>query len=258
MGFRSSSGRCAPSRHLAESHPQVLIIALLHGHPHHDGHAVVVGHRTAWQTKRPTISADSRGPRASALAAAHVPAVPSPLQGRRVGASVIAVIEDATASPDFVDALTRLPFAPLGPANWRSCVRAISSHTYGASAGFVHLGLTHRTAQPAGKEQWLTIAVSAQAPFPTQAARAIDAALRRMTTLAETAAITWQGRRTGMVLGDRCAFLWVVLSDGQWSAVSETGSQSISASGRGWPSDGLELVEVDPLMYLDAVATTGG
>ncbi len=27
MGFRSSSGRCAPSRHLAESHPQVLIIA---------------------------------------------------------------------------------------------------------------------------------------------------------------------------------------------------------------------------------------
>ncbi len=28
MGFGSSSGRCAPSRHLAESHPQVLIIAL--------------------------------------------------------------------------------------------------------------------------------------------------------------------------------------------------------------------------------------
>jgi Zn-dependent alcohol dehydrogenase len=28
MGFRSSSGRCAPSRHLAEDHPQVLIIAL--------------------------------------------------------------------------------------------------------------------------------------------------------------------------------------------------------------------------------------
>jgi hypothetical protein len=25
--FRSSSGRCAPSRHLAEGHPQVLIIA---------------------------------------------------------------------------------------------------------------------------------------------------------------------------------------------------------------------------------------
>src|SRR6266487_4432481 len=28
MGFRSSSGRCVPSRHLAEGHPQVLIIAL--------------------------------------------------------------------------------------------------------------------------------------------------------------------------------------------------------------------------------------
>ena len=27
MDFRSSSGRCAPSRHLAEDHPQVLIIA---------------------------------------------------------------------------------------------------------------------------------------------------------------------------------------------------------------------------------------
>jgi len=27
MGFRSCSGRCAPSRHLTESHPQVLIIA---------------------------------------------------------------------------------------------------------------------------------------------------------------------------------------------------------------------------------------
>src|SRR5262245_39718824 len=27
--FRSSSGRCAPSRCLAEAHPQVLIIALL-------------------------------------------------------------------------------------------------------------------------------------------------------------------------------------------------------------------------------------
>ncbi len=33
MGFRSSSGRCAPSRHLAESHPQVLIIARRHGSP---------------------------------------------------------------------------------------------------------------------------------------------------------------------------------------------------------------------------------
>ena len=29
MGFGSSSGRCARSRHLAEAHPQVLIIALL-------------------------------------------------------------------------------------------------------------------------------------------------------------------------------------------------------------------------------------
>jgi hypothetical protein len=28
MGYRSSSGRCAPSRHPAEDHPQVLIIAL--------------------------------------------------------------------------------------------------------------------------------------------------------------------------------------------------------------------------------------
>jgi len=27
MGFGSSSGRCAHSRHLAEAHPQVLIIA---------------------------------------------------------------------------------------------------------------------------------------------------------------------------------------------------------------------------------------
>src|SRR6266849_3986612 len=27
MGYRSSSGRCAPSRHPAEDHPQVLIIA---------------------------------------------------------------------------------------------------------------------------------------------------------------------------------------------------------------------------------------
>jgi hypothetical protein len=29
MGYRSSSGRCAPSRHPAEDHPQVLIIALI-------------------------------------------------------------------------------------------------------------------------------------------------------------------------------------------------------------------------------------
>src|SRR5258706_2125814 len=29
MGYRSSSGRCAPSRHPAEDHPQVLIIAQL-------------------------------------------------------------------------------------------------------------------------------------------------------------------------------------------------------------------------------------
>jgi hypothetical protein len=29
MGFRSSSGRCVPSRHPAEGHPEVLIIALM-------------------------------------------------------------------------------------------------------------------------------------------------------------------------------------------------------------------------------------
>jgi len=28
LGFRSSSGRCVPSRHPAKDHPQVLIIAL--------------------------------------------------------------------------------------------------------------------------------------------------------------------------------------------------------------------------------------
>ncbi len=112
--------------------------------------------------------------------------------------------------------------------------------------------------QPPGEEQSLTIGLSAHAPSPTHAARAIDAALRRMTTSAETAGITWQGRRTVTVLGVPRVFRWVVLSDGQWAAVSESGSHAISASGRGWSSDGLELVEVDPLMYLETAGNAGG
>jgi hypothetical protein len=53
------------------------------------------------------------------------------------------------------------------------------------------------------------------------------------------------------VLGSERDFRLVILNDGQWFAVAETGQEIVSVSSRRWPTEGFELVEVDPLMYLN-------
>lgn len=159
---------------------------------------------------------------------------------------------------EFAEALTRLSLMTLGPANWRNCRRAIGSRTFGPSVGFTHLGLVHRLLTPEGKEEWLAVAVAAQAPSPPGVERAIEEALRRMHALSETAVITEQRQQTWAVLDQEINFRLVMLSDGQWSAVAETGSQFVSVNGRDWPVDGFRLVEVDPQMYLDTFGAVDG
>ena len=158
--------------------------------------------------------------------------------------------------PEFADALTRLRFTPLGPANWRDCRRAVGTHAFGPSVGFTHLGLVHRLLAPDEEEQWLSVAVAAQPPSPAGVERAVREALRRMTTLNETATVTEQREQTWTVQGQELTFRLVVLSDGQWCAVAQTGPQSVSVSGRDWPVGGFRLVEVEPQMYLSTTGVT--
>lgn len=158
--------------------------------------------------------------------------------------------------PDFREALTRLPFAPLGPPNWRTCRRAIGEHAYGPDVGFALLGLSHGLGTPDDAAQGLSVSVSAQPP-PSSVDRAMGYALQRMTTLNPNAKLIEQRKQAWDVRGREIVFRVVMLSDGQFNAIAVTGEQSVSLGGRDWPMDGFRLVEVDPLMYLSATAWDG-
>lgn len=158
---------------------------------------------------------------------------------------------------EFTDALTRLPFTPIGPTNWQSCHRAIGSHGYGPSVGFTMLGLVNRLGTPEDGEQWLTVTVTDQPALDSGRDRAIDAALRRMTMLNPNATVTAQRQQKWGVRGQEVEFHLVELSDGQWFARAEASAQSITISGKSWPLDKLRLVEVDPLMYVSGRGAYG-
>jgi hypothetical protein len=165
--------------------------------------------------------------------------------------------EQSASAAEFHEALGRLPFKPVGPQDWRLCARGMPSHSYGPTVGFAGLTLVHRR-EVKGREQVLSVSLTATAPSPASVARSQDAALQRMSTFNESARVSSQGTVTVTVEGEPHAFRMLVMDDGQWAGVAESGPTWISLAARGWPLDGLELVAVDPSEYLDGMLATGG
>ena len=157
-------------------------------------------------------------------------------------------------TPDMAVALVRLPFTPLGPADWRDCRRAMPGHAYGPRVGFQHLLLAHVRTGADGQDQVLSVGTGTGSGAAEDPDRAVAHALSRMTALAETAQPTYDGPWELEVCGSERALRLVVLDDGQWSAFATDGGAALAVTGAGWPREGLALVAVDPFDYVDEVA----
>ena len=154
---------------------------------------------------------------------------------------------------DMARALVRLPVTPLGPADWRQCRRAIPGHAYGPRIGFQHLLLAHVRTGADGSDEVLSVGTGTGGAAPEDAERAVAHALVRMSTLHETAQTTYDGPWQLDVCGAPRVMRLVVMDDGQWSAFATDSGTALGLTGAGWPREGLSLVEVDPIDYVDEV-----
>jgi hypothetical protein len=158
-------------------------------------------------------------------------------------------------TPDMARALVRLPFTPLGPSDWRRCRRAMPGHAYGPRVGFQHLLLAHvRTG--AGGDEVLAVGTGTGGGGDGDGVEAsVQHALSRMTALNDTATTTYDGPWQLDVCGVERAMRLVLLDDGQWSAFATDAGPALALTGAGWPHEGLALVAVDPIDYVDEVTS---
>ncbi len=160
------------------------------------------------------------------------------------------ILDDDDASEEdrraYLACLSALPFTPLGPPDWRDCGRATFSTTYG-DGRFASLGLSHqRLAEPVVEH----LSVDVGEAHAQNLANVLSSLVRSLT-VSRGSSPSPATNLDLLVDGDVRPFMFVEMSDGDWVAAGHWEDELVTLSGTPWDRAALELVRVDPLLYVE-------